>query len=463
MIVSVRGETVYVDLGRAAGAAVGQRLRVVRAGAPLVHPVTGETLGTVDEEVAVLEVTSVAEKFSTARVVRRTEGASIEPRDRVVAETPAQAARAPEAGAAPQPGGTSPTPEGSPRFPASPGLTASFTATQELAYAIRDLAVADLDADGRAELMAIEESRLLVYRWTGRRLEMLFEEEVSNRRNYVYADAADLDGDGRAELVVNDASADGVTASVLVQDGRRLVRHPLPRNHYFRIVGAEVGQPTLVGQRRGDGAQPFVGDVHRYEWQRGKARRKEALWLPLRTAIFDFQLYRTAAGSVEVAALSPSGALRLYQGKEQVWTSQQEFDGTKLRVLEKNPAPPQSTAGQEKIETPIPGRIVVLPGILGRDGQPAPAFALRRNEKPGFLAPRWSYKKGQVIAITIDGPVTRDLWATDTFEGYVAAFRVADLGPVPDGVGGRALVLALDLQRGLFKAARSTLLVQPLR
>jgi hypothetical protein len=40
---------------------------------------------------------------------------------------------------------------------------------------------------------------------------------------------------------------------------------------------------------------------------------------------------------------------------------------------------------------------------------------------------------------------------------------VADLGPVPDGVGGRALVLALDLQRGLFKAARSTLLVQPLR
>ncbi len=459
LIVAVRGETVYVDLGRDDGAAVGQRLRVVRPGAPLVHPVTGQSLGAVDDEVALLEVTAVSEKFATTKVVRLAGGASLEPRDRVLSASPAAAA------APAQPRAEAPAPAAG-TAPAGYLLDTTRSVTsQELPFELRDLAIADLDGDGHVEVVALGQYRLVIYRWTGRALELRFEEEEEVRRDYVSVEAADLDGDGKAELLVNDAFDKRVTAAILTLNGRQFVRHELPRDRYFRIVGAEIGQPTLVGQRRGNGETPFVGDVHKYEWKNGKARQREAIWLPVRTGIFDFQYYRTPEGSVELAVLGASGTLRLYRGREEAWASQQEFDGTKLRVVEQNPKPPQSTAGQEEMVTPIPGRIVPIPTARGRSGDPVPAFALRQNEKSSVISPRFSFARGRVVAIAVESAVTRELWRTDTFEGYVAAFRMADLGavPAPGGIGGRALVVGLDMQRGVLKAARSVLVVQPLR
>ncbi len=443
LVVGVRGERVYVDLGRDDGVAVGQRLRVVRPGAPLVHPVTGETLGTIDEEIAQLEVTAVAEKFVTTRVLHVASGATIEPKDRVVAATPAAAAT----GLALDP--------------------SRSIVSQEVGYEIRDLAVADLDGDGRPELVTIDQLHLAIYRWTGTSLEVLFEEKEGKRRNYLSVDAADLDGDGRAELLVNDAFGDRRQAVILRYDGQRLVRYDLPGGRSFRIIGAEVGAPTLVGEERDGGglrlemghvgniyrydptgtgriaarsrsveAEP-VSEVHRYEWRGGKARRGEALWTPAATSIFDIQLYRAEDGRLELAALSPTGHLRLFRGHEEVWSSPQALERTT--------------------------RIVPLGGVTGSSGEPVPAFVLRGAGQSGAVAQGAGSGKSAVLALAVDGSATRELWRTAPLEGDVAAYRAADLGSVSSGAGGQAVVIALDLGKGPSRAARSVVVVQPLR
>ncbi len=86
-----RGVVVYVDSARVVtdltnldGLRPGSVLSVRRDRIPIVHPVTGEMLGELDEEVATARVTEVRERFSVAEVQSIAPGASVQVRDRVV-------------------------------------------------------------------------------------------------------------------------------------------------------------------------------------------------------------------------------------------------------------------------------------------------------------------------------------------------------------------------------------------
>ncbi len=51
---------------------------------PIMHPVTGEKLGELDEEVATAKVVELRDKFSVAEIQSVSAGSQIEVRDRVV-------------------------------------------------------------------------------------------------------------------------------------------------------------------------------------------------------------------------------------------------------------------------------------------------------------------------------------------------------------------------------------------
>ncbi len=61
-VVFSRGEKVYTDLGSESGATVGNILVIYREGQELKHPVTGVSLGYVDDEVAQARIAEVGEK-----------------------------------------------------------------------------------------------------------------------------------------------------------------------------------------------------------------------------------------------------------------------------------------------------------------------------------------------------------------------------------------------------------------
>jgi hypothetical protein len=86
-----RGYVVYVDSGRVVidltsldGLQPGSVLSLRRDRIPIVHPVTGELLGELDEEVATARVTEIRDRFSVAEVQSIAPGASVQVRDRVV-------------------------------------------------------------------------------------------------------------------------------------------------------------------------------------------------------------------------------------------------------------------------------------------------------------------------------------------------------------------------------------------
>jgi Flagellar assembly protein T, C-terminal domain len=86
-----RGLVVYVDTTRivfdltaADGIRPGSLVSLRRDAIPIVHPVTGEVLGELDEEVATARVTETRERFSVADVQTVAAGARIQIKDRVV-------------------------------------------------------------------------------------------------------------------------------------------------------------------------------------------------------------------------------------------------------------------------------------------------------------------------------------------------------------------------------------------
>jgi hypothetical protein len=86
-----RGYVVYVDTTRFVidlsakdGVRPGNTVSVRRDKIAIVHPVTGELLGELDEEVATGKVTEVRDKFSVVEIEKLSSGAQVKVKDRVV-------------------------------------------------------------------------------------------------------------------------------------------------------------------------------------------------------------------------------------------------------------------------------------------------------------------------------------------------------------------------------------------
>ena len=84
IVVYVDTTRIVIDLTTADGVRPGTLVSLRRDKIPIVHPVTGEVLGELDEEVATARVTETRERFSIADVQTVAPGAQIQIKDRVV-------------------------------------------------------------------------------------------------------------------------------------------------------------------------------------------------------------------------------------------------------------------------------------------------------------------------------------------------------------------------------------------
>jgi hypothetical protein len=83
-VVFVDTSRVVIDLAAADGVKLGTNVSVRRDKITIVHPITGEMLGELDEEVATGRVVEVREKFSVVEVQKAATGMQVQVKDRVV-------------------------------------------------------------------------------------------------------------------------------------------------------------------------------------------------------------------------------------------------------------------------------------------------------------------------------------------------------------------------------------------
>ena len=84
LVVHVDTTRIVVDLTAAGGVCAGTVLSLRRDRIPIVHPVTGELLGELDDEVATARVVELRDRFSVAEIQTVAPGSEIQVRDRVL-------------------------------------------------------------------------------------------------------------------------------------------------------------------------------------------------------------------------------------------------------------------------------------------------------------------------------------------------------------------------------------------
>jgi hypothetical protein len=83
-VVFVDTSRVVIDLAASDGVKIGSTVSVRRDKVSIVHPITGELLGELDEEVATGRVVEVRDKFSVVEVEKAAAGVQVQVKDRVV-------------------------------------------------------------------------------------------------------------------------------------------------------------------------------------------------------------------------------------------------------------------------------------------------------------------------------------------------------------------------------------------
>jgi hypothetical protein len=83
-VVFVDATRIVIDLTSTDGIRTGTVLSLRRDRIPIVHPITGEVLGELDDEVATARVTETRDRFSVAEIQSVAAGAQVQVKDRVV-------------------------------------------------------------------------------------------------------------------------------------------------------------------------------------------------------------------------------------------------------------------------------------------------------------------------------------------------------------------------------------------
>jgi hypothetical protein len=302
---------------------------------------------------------------------------------------------------------------------------------------LRGVDVGDVDGDGRNEIVAMDDSKLWVYRDEGKDMRLVAEFSTSNNNDFLTLDVTDITGDKRAEICVTN-EVDGTLQSFILsyEDGTfRYLAKGL--NWYLRVVKIPGKGDTLLAQNMGIDTD-YAGFLRVVQWTGKKVKMGEKLktgkkkQLPKEVEwIYDFTSGKfTNPDNQEFLVMqeeSGKGKVRLFDAQGTlIWKSAEELGGSDAFIDR-----PKVYTDKRGSTTKNERRIYLPPRLLAKDldGDGLDDLAAVINEFSGgeHIERIRSYKKGHVAGLSWDGLGLATAWRTQDIPEYVADFQIKDV------------------------------------
>ncbi len=343
----------------------------------------------------------------------------------------------------------------SPAAPAPPAPSEGEYVVRDLPGAARALAVGDILGEGRADILVSDGHGLSLRRWEAAEVAWRWDERPRRGRRILSLDAADLDGDGRAEVLVTTIAAGRVVTELRSWRDGGLAVLARAEGLYLRAAPRAGGSPLLLGQRAGID-EVLAGRVEEYRWREGKVGRVEGTALPPGTGIFGLALAPPSSGAAYYSLKSSGYLYALGPGGEPLWRSARTYGGYPPPMEAADFGGPGGFGGGDdqafaEAARAFQGRLLVEETARGV------RLLVPRNggDSPVVLTRLRSLGKGRLVALA--GPATslEEAGGSREFDGFVSDLARADV----DGDGSPEVLFAVSRMAGPLLGERGKLVL----
>lgn len=333
---------------------------------------------------------------------------------------------------------------------AAPAADPGEYTVRELASPARSLAAGNILGEGRLEVVLTDGSRLSLHRWEAGALPWRWDEDGRAGRRILSLDAADLDGDGRAEVLVTMVRNGRVSSEIRRWRAGGLAVDGSIDGVYLRAVSGPGAPPLLLGQRAGFD-EVLTGRVEHYRLRDGSVERVEGSALPRGVGIFGLAL-APAGGPVAFYALDRAGFLSgLTQEGAVVWRSTRPYGGYPPPLSARElfgPGLADEQAFDDEARA-FQGR------LLAGEAPGGVRLVVPRNfsDSPVTLVRQRSFGQGQIVILEGPPESPDEVLRSRPFDGYVADLARADV----DGDGGPEVLFVVNRFAGPLLGERGKL------